>query len=67
MAKKSGTSTHRVARDSRSGRFTSINNARKNPATTVIERVPNPGHGQSRSKGPRTASGTDSTGPRKRK
>jgi hypothetical protein len=41
MAKK----THVVGRDAKTGEFIPVEEAKRRPTTTVIERVPNPGHG----------------------
>ncbi len=43
MAKKPKTSLK--GRDARTGHFMSVEEARKRPATTVVERVPLPGRG----------------------
>ena len=40
--------THRVGRDSGNGQFITIKEANKRPSKTVIERVPNPGHGDTK-------------------
>ena len=40
--------THRVGRDSGTGQFITIKEANKRPNKTVIERVPNPGHGDTK-------------------
>jgi hypothetical protein len=43
VSKNSKTTTK--GRDARSGQFMSVEKARRNPATSVVERVPKPGHG----------------------
>ena len=46
MSKKSSSSkTTERGRDARTGRFIPVREARRRPATTVVERVPKPGHG----------------------
>lgn len=40
--------THRVGRDSKTGLFITVEEAKKRPNRTVIERVPNPGHGDTK-------------------
>lgn len=40
--------THRVGRDSKTGQFITIKEADKRPNRTVIERVPNPGYGDTK-------------------
>jgi len=37
--------THREGRNANTGRFTSVKEAEKHPKTHIIERVPNPGYG----------------------
>lgn len=44
MARKDQTSTLK-GRDARSGQFIPVEEARKRPSTTVVERVPLPGKG----------------------
>jgi len=48
MAKESKTSLH--GRSAETGRFTTVKEARKNPKTHVVERVPKPGHGDTKKK-----------------
>lgn len=43
MAKKS--KTFPVGRDSKTGRFVPVEKARQRPGTTVVERIPKPGYG----------------------
>lgn len=43
-----GKKTHTSGRDARSGRFITVEEAKRRPATTVIERVPNPGYGDTK-------------------
>ncbi len=40
--------THLEGRDARDGRFTSVQEARQHPSNHVVERVPNPGHGDTK-------------------
>lgn len=40
-----GKKTHEVGRDARSGQFIPVEEAKRRPSTTVVERVPNPGYG----------------------
>lgn len=42
--------THRVGRDAGTGRFITIKEANKRPSKTVIERVPNPGYGDTKTR-----------------
>ena len=37
--------THKVGRDSKTGEFIPVEEANRRPATTTVERVPNPGYG----------------------
>lgn len=37
--------THKAGRDAKTGRFITVKEAKRRPNTTVIERVPNPGFG----------------------
>lgn len=48
MPKPSKTSPR--GRDARSGEFTTVEQARKHPNTHVVERVPKPGHGDTKKK-----------------
>lgn len=48
MPKQSKTTTH--GRNAESGRFTPVKTARENPKTHVVERVPKPGHGDTKKK-----------------
>ena len=41
MAKRK---THTVGRDAETGQFITVDEARSRPKSTVVERVPNPGH-----------------------
>jgi hypothetical protein len=50
MAKSSGSRTTTHGRSARSGRFTTVEKAKKNPDTHVVERVPKPGHGDTKKK-----------------
>lgn len=45
MSKKGGNTTHPGSRSAKSGQFVPKAYAKKHPATTVNERIPNPGHG----------------------
>lgn len=45
--------THDAGRDSESGRFVTPEYAEKHPKTTTIERVPNPGRGDTKGEPPR--------------
>lgn len=49
MAKKEPTTTLR-GRDAENGRFTTVREARENPKTHVVERVPLPGYGDTKKK-----------------
>jgi len=40
--------THRVGRDSGNGQFITVREAKSRPSTTVVERVPNPGYGDTK-------------------
>lgn len=40
--------THDVGRDSKDGRFIPVKEAERRPSTTVVERVPNPGYGDTK-------------------
>lgn len=46
----SGSKTHTAARKATDGRFTTKEYAKRHPSTTVVERVPNPGHGDTGNK-----------------
>jgi hypothetical protein len=37
--------THKVGRDSKTGEFIPVKEAERRPDTTTVERVPNPGYG----------------------
>lgn len=53
--------THKVGRDAKNGRFITPAEAKRRPTTTIIERVPNAGYGDTREinkKGARLTSGT---------
>jgi len=51
MAKNTGGSkTFQVGRDAKDGKFVPVDYARKHPSTTVVERVPKPGNGDTKSK-----------------
>ncbi len=54
--------THKVGRDSKTGEFIPVKEAERRPDTTTVERVPNPGYGDTDS-GRRRASNFAS-GPR---
>ena len=43
--KRSEPRTHLGGRDSRSGQFIPVSEARRNPATSQVERIPKPGYG----------------------
>jgi len=45
MAKRKTTSSLR-GRDAKTGHFIPVSKARKNPNTTVVERIPHPGKGK---------------------
>ncbi len=47
MSKKNN-KTHKAGRSAKTGRFVKLGYAEKYPHTTVIERVPNPGHGDTK-------------------
>ncbi len=40
--------THDVGRDSKNGKFIPIQEAKRRPSTTTVERVPNPGYGDTK-------------------
>lgn len=46
----SGSKTTPRGRDSKSGQFIPVKEAIKRPSTTTVERVPKPGHGDTRKK-----------------
>lgn len=46
MGKGSKTTTH--GRNAETGRFTTVEEARRRPSTHVVERVPKPGHGDTK-------------------
>ncbi len=48
MAKESKTSLH--GRNAETGKFTTVEKARENPKTHVVERVPKPGYGDTKKK-----------------
>jgi hypothetical protein len=45
-----GSRTTPRGRDARTGEFTTVDKARENPRTHVVERVPKPGHGDTKKK-----------------
>jgi hypothetical protein len=47
MSKESKTTKH--GRDARTGEFTTVEEARRHPNTHVVERVPKPGYGDTKS------------------
>jgi hypothetical protein len=49
MARKEPTTTLR-GRDAGDGKFTTVKEAREHPSTHVVERVPLPGHGDTKKK-----------------
>ncbi|MER9975754.1 hypothetical protein [Mesorhizobium sp. M0085] len=44
----SGRKTFDVGRDSESGRFITVEEAKQNPRETTVERVPKPGYGDTK-------------------
>jgi len=40
--------THKEGRDARNGQFTTVREAKEHPKTHVVERVPNPGRGDTK-------------------
>ena len=42
--------THKTGRDSRTGQFIPVKEAIRRPATTTVDRIPNPGYGNTRKK-----------------
>ena len=40
--------THDVGRDSKTGQFIPVSEAKRRPSTTTVERVPNPGYGDTK-------------------
>jgi hypothetical protein len=48
MAKESRTTLR--GRDAKTGEFIPVKEARERPSTTVVERVPKPGHGDTKKK-----------------
>ncbi|MFA7277663.1 MAG: hypothetical protein WC101_01580 [Candidatus Gracilibacteria bacterium] len=40
--------THDAGRDSKDGRFITVKEAKSHPSTTTVERVPNPGRGDTK-------------------
>jgi len=45
MSKSNPPKTHLVGRNAGTGKLTSVETARRNPARYVVERMPNPGRG----------------------
>ena len=43
--------THKTGRDSKTGQFIPVEEAERRPETTTVERVPNPGYGDTDSGG----------------
>jgi hypothetical protein len=43
-------STHKKGRDSRTGQFITVKEAIRRPSTTTVDRIPNPGYGNTRKK-----------------
>lgn len=43
--KSGGSKTFPLGRDARTGQFIPVEQAKRRPATTTVERVPKPGHG----------------------
>ncbi len=48
-----GKKTHRSGRDSKTGQFITVKEAERRPSTTTIERVPNPGYGDTKDDPPK--------------
>lgn len=48
MSKSSKTFT--IGRNASTGKFIPVSEARQKPSTTVVERVPKPGHGDTKAK-----------------
>jgi len=42
--------THKIGRDSGNGKFIPVKEAERHPKTTTVERVPNPGYGDTKKK-----------------
>lgn len=51
MAKQ--TKTFKIGRDAKTGEFIPVREAERRPSTTTIERVPKPGHGDTKGDPPR--------------
>lgn len=45
MAAPKKPSSHLIGRDAKNGRLITVEQARRRPDTSVVERMPNPGHG----------------------
>lgn len=45
--------THDVGRDAGTGRFKTVEEAKRHPSTSIVERVPNPGYGDTKGEPPR--------------
>jgi hypothetical protein len=43
-----GKNAHREGRSAKTGRFMPVKEAQKKPNTSVVENVPNPGHGDTK-------------------
>jgi hypothetical protein len=50
---KSERKTFDIGRDSKSGQFIPVKEADRRPSTTTVERVPKPGHGDTKGEPPR--------------
>lgn len=45
MSKDKSSKTHLGGRDSRNGQFIPVSEAKSRPSTSVVERIPKPGYG----------------------
>ena len=50
MAKRTTTKTFPLGRDSKTGKFIPVSEAKRRPATTTVERVPKAGYGDTKKK-----------------
>ena len=40
--------THKIGRSAKNGQFISVKEAERRPSTTTVERIPNPGYGDTK-------------------
>jgi hypothetical protein len=53
LSMSKGRKTIDIGRDSKTGQFIPVKEAERRPSTTTVERVPKPGHGDTKNEPPR--------------